>query len=369
MNSIQPPGNRQAPQNIDSALLWKDDWPAARAALTAWWEHRGLALSVSAPKDEPWEAIPKPEERTPEYRWTNADYWKRSSIYYLSRTYFGGAAFPVLSTDIGGPGSLGLFLGAIGRPGPDTLWYDPVIKDPGAHPALQLNRGGEWWKRHFDLLEQGVRENHGRYLVGLPDLIENIDTLAQLRDGQTLLLDLLERPEWVKDQIAGINQCFFEAYDAMLPYVSDPWGGTTFTAFGLWGPGKVAKVQCDFSCMIGPDMFREFVVPALTEQCGWLDYSMYHLDGTTAVHQLDALLEIEPLDAIEWTPQTGLPGGGSPQWYDLYRRIKAAGKSVQAVGVEAAEVKPLLDAVGPEGMFIHVLPCASESEARELLNG
>ena len=39
------------------------------------------------------------------------------------------------------------------------------------------------------------------------------------------------------------------------------------------------------------------------EQCRWLDHSLYHLDGTQALHQLPALLAIEELDAIEWTPQ------------------------------------------------------------------
>ena len=351
---------------MTDSLRWKPDWLPARQALTAWWEHRGLALAVTAPKDEPWEVVPPPAAVPVDESWTNADHWTRTAIYRLSQTYCGGAAFPALWTLIGGPGSLGLFLGAIGHPAPDTLWYEPVIHDPVTHPALQLDRTGPWWQRHFDVLEQAVRDNHGRYLVGLPDLVENIDVLAQLRDGQLLLMDLLERPAWVQEQIALINQCYFETYTAMLPYVRDPWGGTTFTAFGLWAPGTVAKVQCDFSCMISPAMFREFVVPALTEQCAWLDYSLYHLDGTTALQHLDALLAITPLDAIEWTPQAGLPSGGSPRWYDLYRRIKAAGKSVQACDVTPAEVAPLIDAVGPAGLYI-VTQCATETEARQLV--
>ena len=350
-----------------NTLRWKPDWPQARQALVAWWRRKGLALSVTAPKDEAWEDVLRPGARgDPSSRWLDADYWTRTAIYNLSRTFCGGAAVPALDTVIGGPGSLGLFLGAIGHPAPTTLWYEPVITNPQAHPPLSLDRTNSWWRRHLHVLQQASRENQGRYLVGMPDLIENIDTLAQLRDGQLLLVDMLERPGWVKDQIARINECYFEAYDVFSAYTRDPWGGSTFTAFGLWGPGRVAKVQCDLSCMISAPMFREFVVPALTAQCAWLDHSLYHLDGTTALHHLEALLEIEPLDAVEFTPQSSLPQGGSSQWYSLYRQIKAAGKSVQAVNVDPTEVEPLIDAVGAEGLYI-LATAESEAQARSLL--
>ena len=80
-------------------------------------------------------------------------------------------------------------------------------------------------------------------------------------------------------------------------------------------------MQCDASAMFSSAMFDDFVVPALTEQCRWLDYSLYHLDGTQAMHHLDSLLAIEALDAIEWTPQAGIESGGHPRWYPLYKRI------------------------------------------------
>jgi hypothetical protein len=83
------------------------------------------------------------------------------------------------------------------------------------------------------------------------------------------------------------------------------------------------------------------------------------------MHHLGSLLEIEALDAIEWTPQAGRPDGGDPTWYDLYRKILKAGKSVQAVGVQPDEVIPLLDAVGPAGMYIMVA-AENEKAAREL---
>src|SRR5690606_29338360 len=125
-----------------------------------------------------------------------------------------------------------------------------------------------------------------------------------------------------------------------------------YNAFYLWGPGKTAKVQCDTSAMFSPAMFERFAVPFLEQQCRWLDYSLYHLDGTQAIQHLDALLAIEPLRAIEWTPQAGIETGGNARWYDLYRRILAAGKAVQVVNVEHHEIEPLLDAIGTNGVYI-----------------
>ena len=124
--------------------------------------------------------------------------------------------------------------------------------------------------------------------------------------------------------------------------------------------------QCDASAMFSPKMFNRFVLPALTAQCEWLDYSMYHLDGTQAMVHLDALLSIEALDAIEWTPQDGLEGGGHPRWYNLYRRILAGGKSLQVVGAAQEEIPPLLDAIGDKGVYI-LTSFANEQEAENLM--
>jgi maleate cis-trans isomerase len=111
-------------------------------------------------------------------------------------------------------------------------------------------------------------------------------------------------------------------------------------------------------------MFREFVAPALSAQCEWLDFSLFHLDGTQCIGHLDALLEIEALDAIEWTPQAGIEPGGSPRWFEMYRRILNAGKSVQVMA-SAEDVIPVLEAIGGKGVYI-VAPYRDEQHAEEI---
>ena len=204
-----------------------------------------------------------------------------------------------------------------------------------------------------------------KYLVGCPDLIENMDVLSSLRGAQTLLMDMVERPEWVEQKIREINDVWFAAYQRIYDLIKLEDGSSAFGAFYIWGPGKVAKLQCDASAMFSPKMYQRFVVPALTAQCEWLDHSLYHLDGTQAMVHLDNLLAIEPLDAIEWTPQAGIETGGNQRWHDLYRRILAAGKSVQVVNVELDEVLPLLDAIGPKGVYM-LIQFKDEREAEQV---
>jgi len=162
---------------------------------------------------------------------------------------------------------------------------------------------------------------------------------------------MIERPDWVKARIAEVNRAYFEVFNRLYERIRSQDGRSMFGWFRTWAPGKVAKVQCDGCSMFSPSMFREFVVPALTEQCAWLDYSLFHLDGSQCLDKLDALLEIEPLTAIEWTPDPKAPSGGDPHWYPLYRRILAAGKRVQVLGATADEIEPLLDAVGGDGVY------------------
>ncbi|MGQ9848655.1 MAG: hypothetical protein ACUVSU_01255 [Aggregatilineaceae bacterium] len=363
--------------------LWKADWDVTRERYIAWWRHEGLVLHVLAPRDNVPGSIEHqqapffyllsgldtlasyPDQTALQQAWLDPEGRARRAEQYLQGIYFGGEAFPFYDTHLG-PGNLATFLGAEPEFALDTVWYHPCIDDLEAYPPLRFDPQNPWFLRQQAILEEGVRLSQGRFHVAMPDLVENLDILAALRDPQNLLIDLIERPEQVQERIAEINQVYFQVFERFFAIIRDPWGGNVFSAFCIWGPGKTAKVQCDAAAMISPRMFRRFVVPALAEQCAWLDYSLYHLDGTQAIPHLDALLEIEALDAIEWTPQVSLPQGGDSMWYDLYRRILAAGKSVQAIDVRPHEVIPLLEAVGPQGMFVMV-NASSEAEAQALV--
>lgn len=351
-----------------SDISWKPNWNETKRHFDDFWNHKGVVLGS-------WGA---PHAATPPEKVAVADcpdiheYYLNPALraevnhYRLSLGYYGADVLPISDPDFG-PGSLATFIGSEPGISRETVWFNPCIMDepePEKLPPLTFNPRNKWWQLTEATLRECVRLGKGKYMTGCPDLVENIDVLSSLRDPQTLMADMIERPEWVKQKVWEINQVWFTAYQRIYDIIKLGDGSSSFNAFKVWGRGKTAKLQCDASAMFSPDMFREFVVPALTEQCQWLDHSLYHLDGTQAICHLDALLEIEELDAIEWTSEV-IERGAHPRWFDMYKKIIAAGKSVQIMDVGSDDLKPLLNKIGRDGLYL-MLEGVSADEMKKM---
>ena len=348
-----------------SQLLWKDNWDRTRERFSAWWRREGPVLCVMAPREHPREGIVEPAQPSdPVQRWTDAGYRLRRGEGAMARTYYGAEAFPCFDPEIG-PGNLATFIGSEPDYAADTVWFNPCIDEPDSFPPLAFSPANSHFQRQLAIIEAALASQGERYLVGLPDLIENVDIVVSLRGMEKLLADMIDRPGFVEERVAQVNRIWFDVFERIRQRVADPWGGSTWACFHIWGKGRTAKLQCDASAAFSPVMFHRFVVPALSEQCRWLDNSLYHLDGLQCIVHVDELLGITDLDAIQWTAGAGRPGGGVQCWYSLYRRIMAGGKCVMATDVLPHEVIPLLDAVGPRGLFIMV-EAESEPQARAL---
>ncbi len=166
-------------------------------------------------------------------------------------------------------------------------------------------------------------------MIQFPDLIEGLDTLAAMRGTEKLLLDLIERPEWVRDSLGQITERYFDCYDLLYDRFKDDRGGSYYWA---WAPGRMSKLQCDFSAMISPEMFGEFMVPILTTMTERLDYCMYHWDGPGAIAHHDHLLAIPGITMLQWTPGAGVDPIMHKRWWPLYHKSLEAGKKLIVSG-------------------------------------
>ena len=336
---------------------WKANLEETKKHYVDWWQRRGVIINMWEHFQEgvtPHADIPMPEPpRDLNQKWFDPEWRSRYLDWYVAHSCLKADILPVANTQLG-PGSLAAILGARLEGGEDTIWIHPAPQQTLPQQTL-----------HKDLLRACKRRAQGHYYVGMPDLMEGLDVLAALRGTDQVLLDTVMRPEELERELQQVNDIYFQVFDELYDIIREG-DEMAFCYFSLWAPGKCTKLQSDISTMISEDDFRRFVVPYIREQCQRIPYTLYHLDGVGAIRHLPALLEIEELDAIQWTPGVGQPQGGDPQWYDLYRRILDAGKSVMACWVKPAELRPLLNAIGTEGVHVE-MDFHNEQEVEEAL--
>lgn len=347
----------------------KPDWDDSKKRFEAWWygtAHDRVLLQVLAPKKDLSNALPPPPPpASVENYYLNPDCRIAAFEHYMSCTYYGGDAFPFMDTHIG-PGTMSLYLGA--KPGFDwnTVWYNKCIDDITTAPVPVYDAHNRFWQSSLEMARRGVEHFKGRALVSFPDLIEGLDTVSSLVGNDELLLYLIDAPEHVHRFQKAIVDLYFIYHDQLHDIIADEGGGCCFSAFQTWAPGPMAKVQCDFSAMIGSGMFEEFMAPYLAEQCARLDYSVYHLDGPCSLQHLDILLDIPELDAIQWTPGAGHAPPTDPSYIPMYKKMRAAGKSLMIRGGYPDQARNLVEELGPEGLDI-VIWMSSQDEAEELV--
>ena len=332
---------------------WKLNLEETKKHYINWWNHKGIVLNMWEHFQEgvkPHADIPAPKPyKDLNQRWFDPEWRAEYLDWYVAHSSLMADMLPVANTQLG-PGSLAAILGGVFEGGEDTIWIHPnpnytddIVFDP-QHPN---------WLLHKELLKACKEKAQGHYYVGMPDLMEGMDVLAAIKGTDKVLLDTVMQPEVLEHQMQQINDIYFKVFDELYDIIREG-DEMAFCYFSSWAPGKMSKLQSDISTMISVDDYRRFVQPFIREQCQKIDYTLYHLDGVGAMHHLDALLEIKELNAIQWTPGVGEPQGGSPKWYDLYKKILAGGKSIMACWVTLDELRPLLDNIGGDGIHVEM---------------
>ena len=332
---------------------WKSNLEEKKQRYINWCNHKGIILNMWEHFQEGVqphaEIMPPAPAKDLSQKWFDPQWRAEYLDWYVAHSSLKADILPVANTQLG-PGSLAAILGGVFEGGEDTIWIHP---NPDFTDEIVFNPEHPNWILHKELLKACKAKANGHYFVGMPDLMEGLDVLAALKGTDRVLLDTVMQPEILEQQMQQINDIYFKVFDELYDIIREG-DEMAFCYFSSWAPGKMSKLQSDISTMISQDDYRRFVQPFIREQCQKIDYTLYHLDGVGAMHHLPALLEIEELNAIQWTPGVGEPQGGSPKWYDLYKKILAGGKSVMACWVTLDELKPLLDHIGADGVHLEM---------------
>lgn len=292
--------------------------------------------------------------------------------YFCETHAFLGESFPNLNIDFG-PGSLASYLGSEIGFKEDTVWFNKCLDSWDGVPKLTFDPENKWFKKHIQLAKDCQALAGDDFYVDMPDLMENIDVLASLRGAQDILFDLLDEPEMIGERIQEVTDIYYGYYDRFYDIIKDEEGGNAYTVFQIWGPGRTVKLQCDFSAMMSPEDFRKYIQPSLRTQSENVDHVLYHLDGPAAIKHMDALMEIDGIDALQWTSGDAGPDGTLPDWDVIYDKAIAAGKSIW-VKVYSGEfedwirnVDRIVNKYGSHSLFL-LFPEMSMEQAAYLLD-
>jgi 5-methyltetrahydrofolate--homocysteine methyltransferase len=244
------------------------------------------------------------------------------------------------------------FLGSRVSWTPDTTWFWPLENVHSLSDIhLAYDAANPWWVRVQAITRCAVERWGDRVLVGMTDLGGNLDILAGLRGSEALLMDVVEDPENVNRLVSEITALWIRYYTELDQVTSRAGRGNA--CWGpLWSPGRGYMLQCDFSYMISPRMFRRFALPDLAACCDFLDYGFYHLDGKGEIPHLDMLLGIERLRGVQWQPGDGqLKADG---WLPLIAKIRDSGKRCQ-IYVTRQGALTVQRELGGKGFIMHIV--------------
>ena len=328
----------------------EEDWQRIQRDWNAWWagelDRPLLTLEVTRPDPaHDWSQLSKWGLETP------LEQVLDNARQILEATAWLGDAYPKWWVNYG-PGTMAAFLGSRLSYTPDTTWFWPL---DGVHSLADIRPvyqpHNPWWQRVLAMARQAVENWGDQVLVGTTDIGGNLDILASLRRSEKLLFDLTDDPEQVDRLVREITALWLRYYDELYPITASPGRGNA--CWGpVWSPGKGYMLQCDFSYMISPRMFKRFVMPDLEACCAHLDYGFYHMDGKGELAHLDQLLSIERLRGIQWQPGDGQPM--AEDWPEVLQRIRAGGKLVQ-VFVTTQGALDIKKELGGKGFLMHIV--------------
>ena len=348
-------------------LVTKPDLAEVLARFEAWWTGEPLERPLVTIEVEPARPPKEPGKWHGSFRerWMDAEYVLGCVEARIQNGVFLGETVPVYMPFLGPEVCATLFGAELEFKDEETSYSVPPVKHVRDVLAMEPAFSGVYWEKIQQLTDMSLERGRGRWITGVTDLHTNGDLLAALRDPQELCVDCAEDLEGVRLACEHVTDWFASIFDDLYARIAAAGQPCT-----TWTPALAMTpwytISCDFMCMISPSMFRTAILPSICREIEHMTYSLFHLDGPGALRHLDALLELDELDGIQWVYGAG--AGPASRWIDVYRRVQQAGKCLQIVGYygldEFREVAPYLK---PQGLWFWPIGSFPRSDAEEFL--
>lgn len=283
-------------------------------------------------------------------RWFDAEFQVEAFAQRIRGRNFPAETFPVFWPNLG-PEVYAAFYGCELVFQDVTSYAKPIVHEWDDMATLRLDMDNPYLRKIDEITRVALDRGKGLFLVGYTDLHPGIDCAAAWRDPQSLCVDMVMEPDDAKVLIDLANRDFARVFDHFHGVLRGH-GQPSVGWMGVPSFGRLHLPAADFASLVSPEMFDEFILPAFAREMEHVDHNIFHVDGRGVAKNIDRILELPNLNAIQWAQGVG---NDRPilQWVPLIKRIQAAGKSV-IVDVAPAELEELIQRLRPEGLFLWI---------------
>lgn len=336
-------------------LSLKPDFDKTEERFKAWWEGEIIdrpPVTLYVQPEKP-AKIPHKAHRSLRDRWLDVEHTVLTAVAYMESGVYLGDAFPRFCPNLG-TGLSATLLGCEQIFGEDTAWAVHSVKnadDWKQYLTRPLSFDVPEWRAVDEMTRLAVELGKDRFIVGMSDLHDAFDVLADLRSSQQLCIDLVECPDLVLEVAQRGMEANLAAFKHNYELVAPTEGGSTcWTPF--FYPGPAYTSSCDFWGLVSGKMAHDYILPIILKEIEPLERTIFHLDGPIALRHLDTLLAIPNIQAVQWVYGAG--NESAARWIDVFRRIQAAGKSAEVYCMNTEDALFILDTLGPKGMWLHI---------------
>ncbi len=346
---------------------YKQNWDEAFDNMMAWWckgsNGRPVVLTpvrrLSAPAFEP-----SADPGTNELRDIDENYLFERNLHEVASNIYTAESVPAVRT--GFASSIGMLAGMAGaniKYDVNTAWVEE-IENIYSSQLPEFSCEYLPYKTTLKLMHKHARYYGYDCIIGSDAMMDPITILSMLRGVEKLIYDLYDRPEDVKRWLDRLSDIRYKIADGYRKAREEYGREEEINWTGVWAPGEMDCLECDFSTMISPSAFNELVMPEVEKEASYYKYCLWHLDGLAEVKHLESICTVGNIYAIQWVPDKQ----DSPLNYiDIFRKIQKLGRSLLINCPSTYETVELTRILGKDGLAVTVNDINSEADMEILL--
>ena len=240
---------------------------------------------------------------------------------------------------------------------PGSLWAQPSLESYADRAPIEFDLQNPWLRKLVEFTQALAEFSAGRFAIALPQMRGPLDTLAALRTPQQMSLDLIERPDEVRQILNELTDLWIGIADRVLAVIP-PFHGGYCSRMKMWAPGRTITPQNDISTLVSPKMYRDFVLPLDRAIIDHFPFHCLHVHGSE-YHQIDNWLTLERLTAIQFTLEHTLGGPSLDTSLSVARRILEH-KPLLLCALDVESAQRCVDELPSAGLCVTIATNASE---------